>query len=175
MQPGDLGEHLLQLVEDRQQTLERRLVLVGMLRRQARQRREPLVPLRVVLHRARPERIEVRVDRHVQRRQVRVVPDDVELAQLRQRRRRVGQMRRRDQRRRAAARARPTPGRSPSTGRGGWTRRAGGAGRACTWRLCRVTVMRSIVIASGGGSVRGRRPARRRRTRRGRRSVPAGR
>ena len=53
----------------------------------ARQRREPLVPLRVVLHRARPERVEVRVDRHVQRRKVRVVPDDVELAQLGQRRR----------------------------------------------------------------------------------------
>ena len=54
------------------------------------QRGEPLVPLGVVLHRARPERVEVRVDRHVQRRQVRVVPDDVELAQLGQRRRRVG-------------------------------------------------------------------------------------
>ncbi len=72
----------------REQSLERALVLVRMLRRQPRQGREPLVPLRVVLHRARPERVEVRVDRHVQRREVRVVPDDVELAQFGQGRRR---------------------------------------------------------------------------------------
>ena len=64
-----------------------------MLRGQARQGRQPLVPLGVVLHRARAERIEVRVDRHVERRQIRVVPDDVELAQLGQGRRRGRQMR----------------------------------------------------------------------------------
>ena len=52
---------------------------------------EPFVPLRVVLHRARAERIEVRVDRHVPRRQVDEVADQVDLADLRQRRRRVGQ------------------------------------------------------------------------------------
>ena len=64
--------------------------LIGMQVEQARQRGQPLVPLGVVLHRARAERIEVRVDRHVQRREVREVPHHVQLGQLRQRRRRVG-------------------------------------------------------------------------------------
>ena len=49
---------------------------------------ETLVPLRVVLHRATAERIEVRVDRHVERRQVDEVTDDVGLRQLGQGRRR---------------------------------------------------------------------------------------
>ena len=38
---------------------------------EARHRGDPLVPLGVVLHRATAERIEVRVDRHVERRQIR--------------------------------------------------------------------------------------------------------
>ena len=57
-----------------------------MLGTQARQPRQPLVPLGVVLHRARAKRIEIGVDRHVERREVRVMPDHIELAQLGQRR-----------------------------------------------------------------------------------------
>ena len=83
----------------RQQALKRALVLIGMLGDKPRQRRQPLVPLGVVLHRARAERIEVRVDRHVERRQVRVVPDDVELAQLGQGGRRGRDVRLGDERR----------------------------------------------------------------------------
>ena len=109
------------------------VVLVGMLGAEAGQRRQPLVPLRVVLHRARAERIEVGVDRHVQRRQVRVVPDHVELAQLGQRQGSSAvRCRSGNQRRRAAGRARRTPARWPSRGRAGWTRRAGESGRVCT-------------------------------------------
>ena len=139
-QAGDLGEHPLHVEEDRQDPLERRLILVRMQRRDARQARQPLVPLRVVLHRARAERVEVPVDRHVQRRQVRVMPDDVQLAELRQGRRRgrevlrrdqpvqrpFGHVRRRDERRRAARAA----GFEEELGRGelvhgglGWRRR----------------------------------------------------
>ena len=53
-----------------------------MLRREAWQRREALVALRVVLHRARAERIEVRVDRHVECRQIRVVANHVKLGEF---------------------------------------------------------------------------------------------
>ena len=60
------------------------------------------------------------------------MPDDVQLAQLGQRRRRWRRGAPRGSARRAAGRARPTPAGSPSTGRGGWTRRAAAVGRACT-------------------------------------------
>ncbi len=43
--------------------------------RQSRHARQSFVPLGVVLHRTRPERIKMRIDRHVQRRQVREVPN----------------------------------------------------------------------------------------------------
>ena len=100
VQPGDLAEHLLELEEELQQALQSHLFLVRMLRGETRQRRQPLVPLRVVLHRAGAERVEIGVDRHVERRQVRVVADNVQLAQLRQRRSGVAdQVRRGDQRR----------------------------------------------------------------------------
>ena len=93
VQPRDLGEHLLELEEELEQSLQRPLILIGMLRTEAGQPGQSLVPLRVVLHRARAERVEVRVDRHVERRQVRVVPDDVQLAQLGQGGRRGRSMR----------------------------------------------------------------------------------
>ena len=53
--------------------------------------RHPLVPLGVVFHRARAERIEMRIDRHVLRGKIDVVPDDVGLGQFGQRRRRGGE------------------------------------------------------------------------------------
>ena len=49
------------------------------------QRRHPLVDLRVVLHRARAERVEARVEVEVLLREVVVVPDDLGLGHLRQR------------------------------------------------------------------------------------------
>ena len=55
---------------------------------EARQARGPLVELGVELHRARAERVEARVDRVVELRQVDVVADDLGLVELRQRRRR---------------------------------------------------------------------------------------
>ena len=56
-----------------------------------------LVPLGVVLHRATAERVEVRIDRHVERRQIREVPHDFRLGHFRQRRRSIGECRGRQQ------------------------------------------------------------------------------
>ena len=89
--PAISCKHLLQLVEHLQHALDRLLRLVGMQVGQARQRRQPLVPLGVVLHRARPERIEMRVDRHVERRQIDEMPHHLRFGQLRQGRRGGGQ------------------------------------------------------------------------------------
>ena len=66
-------------------------------RRNTRQGGRALVPLRVVLHRARAERVEVRVDRHVLRRQVREMTHDLRLRQLRQRGSAFGEHARREQ------------------------------------------------------------------------------
>ena len=93
-QPGDLREVLLQLVE---QLAARPAALPSSWQRmqvgEARQRREPLVPLRVVLHRARAERIEVGVDRSCASRAVEVA-HDLQLGDLRQRRRLASRRRR---------------------------------------------------------------------------------
>ena len=64
-QPGDLGQHVLRLVQQGQHALQRRFGLVGVQVGHARQRRQPLVPLGVVLHRTGAQRIEVGIDRHV--------------------------------------------------------------------------------------------------------------
>src|SRR5512132_349558 len=55
--------------------------------RETRDRHEPLVDARVVLHRARAERVEARVDSEVPRRQLREVSEDLRLGELRQTRR----------------------------------------------------------------------------------------
>ena len=83
----------------------------------ARQPGRPLVELRVELHRARAQRIEARVDRVVELREVDVVAHDLRLVELRQRRRRRPTRRRRNPLQRvlrrmrdlaaAAARSRP--------------------------------------------------------------------
>ena len=115
-QAGDLAEVVLHLVQDFEHALAGRVVLERVQFGQARQRRQALVPLGVVLHRTRAQRIEVRVDRHVLRREVDEVPDQVDLGDLRQRRRR-----RRPARRRAAARRAARSGTSLSGRR--WQRR----------------------------------------------------
>ena len=59
VQPGDLGRAQLRAAQQiRARPGEMRRVLIGMQCREARQRRQSLVPLGVVLHRARAERIE---------------------------------------------------------------------------------------------------------------------
>ena len=109
LQAGDLGQDLLEVEQDAPAIPEACSRPDRDAARQTRKRRQPLVPLRVVLHRARPERIEIRVDRHVECREVRVVPHDVQLAKLGQRRR-CGRDGRRGSATRAAGRAHPTPG-----------------------------------------------------------------
>ena len=93
--------------------LQRRFRLIGVQVGQARQRGQPLVPLGVVLHRAGAERIEVRVDRHVLRREVHEVPHQVRLGQLRQRRRASAASAPAAAAPPAAARARRTPAAAP--------------------------------------------------------------
>ena len=96
-QPGDFGEELLHLVEELQHALGGGVVLERVEVGKPAQPGEPLVPLRVVLHGARPERVEVGVDRHVPGGQVRVMPHEVDLADLRQRGRRVREVLPRDE------------------------------------------------------------------------------
>ncbi len=84
----DLGEHALEAVDH----LERALRIgVGGQRVQPRKTREPgrpLVDLRVVFHRARPERIKLRVDRKVPLREPNEVPKGLGLAHFGERSRR---------------------------------------------------------------------------------------
>ena len=88
-QSGDFGQVVLRQVQDGQYALERRLRLVGVQIGQARQRRQPLVPLGIVLHRTGAQRIKMRVDRHVLGRKVDEVPHHVRLGKFRQRQRGV--------------------------------------------------------------------------------------
>ena len=83
-QPGYLAERVLEAPHQ----LERALGVLGILERVqagvARQRRQPLVQLRVVLHRARAERVEALVEVEVLGRERRVVAHDLGLGHLRQ-------------------------------------------------------------------------------------------
>ena len=85
--PRDFGKKLLHLEEQFQHPLDGRVVLKRVKVGEPRKRREPFMPLRVVFHRARPQRVEVGVDRHVSRGEVREVPDKVDFADFRQWRR----------------------------------------------------------------------------------------
>jgi hypothetical protein len=91
-QPADLLQVLLHPVQQLQHPLGGAVVLQRVQVGEAGVAGDPLVPLRVVLHRATAERIKVRVDGHVPRGQVHVVADQVDLAQLRQRRRTAGEV-----------------------------------------------------------------------------------
>ena len=81
-QARDLGQDLLQLEQHLQHALRVLFGLIGMQVGDARQSGQPLVPLGVVLHRATAERIEMCVDRHVERRQIDEMANDVGLGQL---------------------------------------------------------------------------------------------
>src|SRR2546423_7713395 len=63
------------------------LVLIRMQIAKARQHDQPLVDPRVVLHRAGAQRIKARVDAEVARRELREVPEDLRLGELREARR----------------------------------------------------------------------------------------
>ena len=87
VEPGDLGEDLLQAPHELERALRALLLLQRMERREAGERREPLVDARVVLHRAGAERIEAVVDAEVARRELGEVADELELGDLGQARR----------------------------------------------------------------------------------------
>ena len=111
LHPGHFLQHLLQLVHAGEEALAVRLGPERVARQELRQHRVLVAGLGVVLHRARAERVEVRVDGEVQLREAREVAHRLELADFRQRRRRGaaqcrGQVLERD--------ARPLP---PATGR----------------------------------------------------------
>jgi hypothetical protein len=82
MQTGNFDQRLLQPPHQLERSLDRVLVLVRMQVAKAGQHREPLVDARVVLHRARAEGVEARVDPEVARRELGEVPDDLRLGEL---------------------------------------------------------------------------------------------
>ena len=77
---GDLREHLLELVGEREHALRGLVRLARM--EVGEERGSAVVDLGVVFHRARPERIHPSVHRVVELREVRVVADDLRLGQL---------------------------------------------------------------------------------------------
>ena len=85
VEPGDLGQVVLKFEEDLEHALERGFGLVGVEVQEAGQAGQALVSLGVVLHGTGAKRVEVGVDRHVGDGEVRVVADDVELAEFGQR------------------------------------------------------------------------------------------
>ena len=136
-QPGDLGERALQLPHQPQRALRAPRVLERVQARVAGQRGDPLVQLRVVLHRARAERVEAGVEVEVALREAVVVADDLRLGDLR-----------------AAAPAR-CGGSGRAAGRRGAARRArarrtrGGPG----WDFSKIVRARSRCCGSSGSAV----------------------
>ena len=116
-QSGDLGQHVLRLVQQGQHALQGRFRLIGVQIGHARQRGQPLVPLGVVLHRTGAQRIEVRIDRHVFGREVDEVPHHVRLGKFRQRQRRIADRPGRQQRLKRLLAARRTPASAPRSSR----------------------------------------------------------
>ena len=90
-QPRQGAQHFFQPPEDFQGALRRGVRRGRMQPREAVQRRDFLVGARVVLHRARTQRIKMGVQAKIQPRQSRVVPHHVEFRQFRQARRRLPQ------------------------------------------------------------------------------------
>ena len=84
---GDFLQHLLQFEHAGEESLARRIRRQRMAVQETRQHRVLVTGLRVVLHRARTQRIEVRVDGEVELRQPGEVAHHFELAHLRQQRR----------------------------------------------------------------------------------------
>ena len=83
---GHVLQHFLQFIHAGEETLAHRLRRERMTAEELRQHRELITGARVVLHRARPERVEMRVDGEVQLRQAREVTHRLQLGHFRQRR-----------------------------------------------------------------------------------------
>ena len=81
-QAGDLGERALEAPHQLERALRALRVLRGVQAGVARERRDPLVQARVVLHRARAERIGAGVEVEVAPREPVVVADDLRLGDL---------------------------------------------------------------------------------------------
>ena len=96
-QAGDLAQRALQVVHQLQRALRALRRLQRVQPRVAGQRSDPLVQPRVVLHRARPERVEARVEVEVAARELDVVAHQLGLGDLGQARGRVTAQRRRQQ------------------------------------------------------------------------------
>ena len=114
VQAGDLGEPALERPEQLEGALGELVGLVRVQAGEALQRRDALVDLGVVLHRAGAQRVGARLDAVVERRELGVVADEVDLGDLGQARRRGAPQRRRQQLRRADARGRRPPARVPA-------------------------------------------------------------
>ena len=84
---GHVLEHFLQIEHAGEEALAGLVRARRMARQELRQHRQRIARARVVLHGARTERVELRVDREVLLRQARVVAHHVELGNLGQRRR----------------------------------------------------------------------------------------
>ena len=87
-QSGNLRQHLLKFEQQLQQSLQRLVRLIRMRVKKSGQTGQPLIPPSIVFHRARAERIKMRVDRHVEGRQIGEVPHHIGFTEFRQRRRR---------------------------------------------------------------------------------------
>ena len=96
-QAADLRQRLLQQPHQLQRALSALGILCGVQARVTRQRRDPLVEPRVVLHRAGAERVETAVEVEVATREPVEVADDLRLGDLRQPRRLLAQQLGRDQ------------------------------------------------------------------------------
>ncbi len=82
---GDVGENFLQIVHAGQENpATQRFRRIRMPRQKSVEHRQRIARARVVLHRARTERIELRVDREILARQVRVMTQRLQLGNFRQ-------------------------------------------------------------------------------------------
>ena len=81
---GDVGEDFLQFVHAGKKTLAQRFRRIRMAREKSIEHRQRIACARVVLHRARTQRIELGVDREVLARQVRVMPQRLQFGNFRQ-------------------------------------------------------------------------------------------
>ena len=93
---GDVFQNFLQLVEAAHEALTVRLGRERMAAEEARQVRGAMRAARVVLHRARAERIELRLDGEVAPRQIGVVAHRLQFGDFRHRRRLRSEARRRN-------------------------------------------------------------------------------
>ena len=82
--PGDLGERLFKILEQSQIPLRQFIRQVGVSRTEPFEPRDPLVQLRIVLHRTRAERIHPEVDGVVPGRDPGEMANDVDFADFRQ-------------------------------------------------------------------------------------------